>query len=96
MRTLTIMLLSCSLICGIGVYPSYANKFFHQATIDEITQETITIDDRVHRLSQSVRFYSANDKEIGREAFVKGQKVNFELNEKNELVSVWQYAPPRE
>ena len=96
MRTITIMVLSWCLVCGIGLQPAYANKFFHQATIDEITQETIIIDDHEHRLTSSVRFYSANNKEIGRGAFAKGQKVNFELNGKNELVSVWQYAPQRE
>lgn len=96
MRTIAIMVLSWCLYCGMGIQSAYANKFFHQATIDEITQESIVIDDHEHRLGPAVRFYSASNKEIGRGAFAKGQKVNFELNEKNELVSVWQYAPQRE
>lgn len=96
MRNMAVMLFSCCLLCGLGVQEVYANKFFHQATIDEITQETIIIDDHEHRLTSAVRFYSASNKEIGRGAFAKGQKINFELNEKNELVSVWQYAPQRE
>ncbi|MDP2757087.1 MAG: hypothetical protein Q8O45_05680 [Desulfurivibrionaceae bacterium] len=96
MRTTAIMLFLCCLLYIMETPPASANKFHHQATIDNITQTTIVIDDREHRLTASIRFYSANNKEISREAFAKGQKINFELNEKNELVSVWQYAPQRE
>lgn len=96
MRTLAIMVLSSCLLCGLGLQPAYANKFFHQATIDEMRQESIVIDDHEHKFGPAVRFFTANNQEIGRGAFAKGQKVNFEVNEKNELVSVWQYAPPRE
>ena len=96
MRTIAIMLCSWCLLCGMVVQSAYANQFFHQATIDKITEQYIIIDEHQHKLTPSVRFYSANNKEIGRDAFAKGQKVNFELNNKNELVSVWQYAPQRE
>lgn len=96
MRTIAIIFLMCGALCWMEVHSVYANKFFHGATIDQIRSESIVIDEREHRLSPLVRFYSANNIEIGRGAFAKGQKINFELNEKNELISVWQYAPPRE
>jgi len=96
MRTVAIMVLLCCSQCGLWVQAAWGNKYFHQATIDEISPQGIVIDDHEFLLVPFVRFYSANNKEIGSGAFAKGQKINYELNEKNELVSVWQYAPPRE
>lgn len=66
MRMIPIMFCSWCLLCGMWVQSAYGNKFFHQATINEITQQSIIIDDREHRLHSTVRFYSANNKEIGR------------------------------
>lgn len=96
MRILICFLFSCCLFCVLGINVSFGNQFFHGATIDAVSTQSIIIDEATIKRSTLLRCYAPNDAEIDCAWLAKGKKVDFELNKQGEVVSIRQYGPPRE